>query len=431
MLNTQNIAMLFFLVTVVKLNPAIAGLIITLSKLYDAFTDPIMGTISDQTRSRWGRRRPYLLLGGIGCGVGFAALFWVPIGQSDVLIYSYVIVTLLLMATAYTVFNVPYLAMPVEMVDGYNDRSVLMSYRVFFISIATYAATSGSPALLSLLQDYFQLSPRDAYRVMGVTFGAAIAAAMIGSFYGTRNAAFTENVPSSIGLWKRLKLIAENRPFVLFMGIKLCGLFAFAAILAGKFFFVTYIMQRPLWILGIFGTASVIGQLIALPPLLKMAKRYGKVSILALSAVLMMVFTLSWFMSGPEETLWVYGLRGLLLGMAAAGTLLGAQAILPDVMEYDYRRTGLRREGIFAGVASFIEKTSFALSAVVIGGFLEFMDFDRNLPADQQPESALFAIMACTALLPTALYGIKLILLYFFDLDEAKLKGTQPAAITG
>lgn len=430
-LNTFNVAALFFLVTVLKIEPFIAGALITGSKLYDAFTDPLMGAISDRTRSRWGRRRPYLMLGGLGCGVTFALLFAIPPVPDQTLLYIYVGGALVLLSTAYTIFNVPYLAMPAEMIDDYHERSVMMSYRVFLISIGTFIGISGTPALVAYFQEHLGQSPNLAYRNMGLIIGVLMSAAMVAAFFGTRQARFTERARTGIPVREQLRLLADNTQFLLFMGIKLAGLFSLASILASKFFFVVYIMERSIGIAAIFGVAQLIGQIISIPLWLVLSRRVGKRRILLWSSFAMTILVLTWLFSGPAEPIWAYTLRGFALGVGGAGTILGTQAILPDIMEYDYRRTGLRREGIYAGMASFIEKTSGALSAVVIGGFLSLMAFDRELPAGEQPESALVAIMACTALIPAGMYAFKLILLKFFDLSEAKLKSTSRVVNTG
>ena len=123
-------------------------------------------------------------------------------------------------------------------------------------------------------------------------------------------------------------------------------------------------------------------------------------------------------------------LRGFLLGIGSAGTLLATQAMLPDIMEYDRRRTGLRREGVYAGLASFIEKISSSLSGIVIGGLLSAMNFDRNLGPEEQPDSARTAIYICVALIPMLMYALKLVLLYFFKLDERTLKSATSVVAT-
>jgi len=420
-LNLQNVAMLFFFVTVLRIEPLLAGTIITASKLYDTFTDPIMGRISDATKSRWGRRRPYLFGGGIACGLSMFLIFAVP-EMSETATTIYVTAMLLVMATAYTVFNVPYLAMPAEMVEGYHDRSVMMSYRVFFISIGSFFAQSVAPILLGFLEDYLGMSQRTAYAWMGAIAGLMITTAMVSSFYGTRKAPMTYEVKSKMSLRQQAELLIGNRPFLLYMLLKLTGLFGLAATLAAKFFFIKFVMEQSLAIAGIFGVAFLVGQLGSLPLWVRLSKLKGKKAILIYSSIAQMAFSASWLLSGPDESMFVYGLRGFLLGIGGCGTLLGTQAMLPDVMEYDYRRTGLRREGMYAGLASFIEKLAFALSAVIIGGFLTYMGFNEDLGVGEQSASALFAIMVCQALLPLAMYASKLVILAFYDLDEEKLK---------
>jgi len=343
----------------------------------------------------------------------------------ETLLAVYVGAALLLLSTFYTIFNVPYLAMPAEMTDDYHERSVMMSYRVFLISIGTFIGVSAAPAMVSWFQEGLGLSAHAAYRNMGWLIGLAMSAAMVASFFGTRNARSTSATTLAIGNWEKLRLLLGNRPFLLFMGIKLAGLFALAAVLATQLFFVVYLMQRSAAIVGIYGALQLAGQMLAIPGWLWLSRRLGKARILAISSLFMLAISATWLLSGPQEPVWVYTLRGLALGLAGSGTILGTQAILPDIMEYDYRRTGLRREGIYAGVASFIEKISGALAGITIGGFLSFMQFDRELGPGEQPESALFAIMACMALVPMATYALKLVLLYFFKLDEQDLKNAR------
>jgi GPH family glycoside/pentoside/hexuronide:cation symporter len=421
-LNTFAITALFFMVTVLKIEPVIAGALITGSKLYDAVTDPLMGYVSDRTRSRWGRRRPYLLMGGLTCGACFALVFSIPPMPDTTVLYWYVGGALLLLSTAYTIFNVPYLAMPAEMIDDYHERSVMMSYRVFLISIGTFIGISVAPALVALLQESQGYTPSAAYRAMGLTIGAMMVVAMVASFFGTRGARFAEPKRTELPWRERARLLFGNVPFLLYMGLKLAGLFALAAVLAVQLFFIVYVMERSMAIAGIYGAVQITGQILSIPLWLRLSKRVGKIRVLVISSVVMLVFAGTWFLSGPDESLFVYGLRGLALGIGGAGTLLATQAMLPDVMEYDRRRTGMRREGVYAGLASFIEKISSALSGVVIGGLLSAMGFDRNLGPEAQPDSARTAIYICIAVIPMATYALKLVLLYFFNLDEKTLK---------
>ena len=242
------------------------------------------------------------------------------------------------------------------------------------------------------------------------------------------NSRATAHVRSTISIREQLLLIWRNRPFLLYLGIKLAGLFALAAIISTQFFFVVYVLERSVSVVALFGLMQLAGKLLSIPAWLALAGRRGKAWILAASTLLFIPLAASWLPAMGGEPIWIYAVRGLLLGVASAGTLLGTQAMLPDIMEYDYLRSGMRREGIYAGVASFIEKTAYALAGIVIGAFLSVMQFDKTLPAGSQPDSALFAIICCTALVPIGAYALKLLPLWFYDLDETKLQSARDAA---
>ena len=131
LLNSFAALQLFYLTNVLGIAIATASLVLFAAKIWDWIANPLMGWISDRTQTRWGRRRPYLLLGGLVAGGAFIVFFTsalTPVSQSLVL----VTLSLALVGTGYTIFNVPYMAMPSELVDDYKERTKMISWRVFF-----------------------------------------------------------------------------------------------------------------------------------------------------------------------------------------------------------------------------------------------------------------------------------------------------------
>ena len=155
LLNTQTAMLMVYLISAVGIAPAVAGSLVFVSKIYDGITDPVMGIISDRTNSRWGRRRPYLLVGGVLAALSVIGLFSVHT-VTFVPTQVWVLVMLLVAATAYTVFNVPYMSMPAEMVQDPYERSKLMSFRVAWIAVGTFVGIALAPRLRSF---YSRRSP--------------------------------------------------------------------------------------------------------------------------------------------------------------------------------------------------------------------------------------------------------------------------------
>ena len=140
--------LLVYLTDFVNMNATTAGLLIGLSKIYDALTDPVMGRISDRTKSSWGKRRPYVLLGTIMCALSFILLFNLALFSDSQNIILITLFALILNATGYTIFNVPYLAMPAEITTDYNARTDLMSYRVMAVAAGQLGGSALGPALV-------------------------------------------------------------------------------------------------------------------------------------------------------------------------------------------------------------------------------------------------------------------------------------------
>ena len=125
---------LFYMVGILKIEPAVAGTLVFLTKLFDVASDPIVGVSSDRTRSRWGRRRPYLFVGAFVSAAAFALIFATPVFANQAFSIAYIFIALVIYTVGYTLFNVPYMAMPAEMTDSYHERSSIHGYRIWFFA---------------------------------------------------------------------------------------------------------------------------------------------------------------------------------------------------------------------------------------------------------------------------------------------------------
>ncbi|WP_375383253.1 MFS transporter [uncultured Sphingomonas sp.] len=420
LLNTVTTFFPALMTTVLGQSAAIAGLLLTVSKLYDAFADIAIGMVSDRTRSPIGRRRPFLLAGALIGGLSFLLLF-VPPHLSNGALALWMGFALIVYSTGYSLFSVPYVAMAGEMTDGYHERTRLLSYRAFFAMLGQLLASAGTAVIIT-----WAGGGRPGYAAMGIATAVLMAGSMIGSFHGTRQARIVqpEQATRTLGRGAALRALASNRPFVLLMLIKICQYMGIAIINTTKLLFLLNIVH--VGYVGLINLTLVQNVVSALcvPLWAWAARRFGKRPAYLVSTAILAIVYLSWFWTGPGLTMPAIWLRGAANGVAAAGTTLLSVAMLPDVMEYDRLRTGLRREGIFSSIYSIVEKLSFALGAGVVGLLLAAGGYIPTLKGAivNQPATAVSALYVGASLLPAALMTGSFLLMLFYPLNEARLK---------
>jgi GPH family glycoside/pentoside/hexuronide:cation symporter len=425
LMNSVTILILYYLVSVVRMDPGLAGTLVFLAKLFDVVTDPLMGMISDRAKFRSGRRRPFLAIGALFSAASFALLFTIPQFDSESVTAAYVLGALLLYALGYTIFNVPYMAMPAEMTDGYHERSSLHSYRVVAISIGSALAGSVAPILLEVFG-----KGREAYRIIAILFAAIIFATMVYCYFGTRDARFTFSTPTSHSARGQLRMLLTNEPFMWLIATKALQLLGIASVGATTLFFITSYLRIPLTNLGLFALINTVVTVLMMPVFVWLSRRIGKRNGYIVSTIIFAVYCLSWLPSGPDEPMVWYYARAVLVGICLGGNILLANSMLTDTIELDARRTGMRREGLYASMYSFVEKTAGAFGPLLIGWMLRFVGFNRDLPSNavQEPE-VLFGILMGVSLLPAGLALLSVVTLSFYKLDEHMLQNAvaEPA----
>lgn len=414
---------LFYFTVVLRMEPALAGLIVFVSRIYDAVSDPVSGYLTDRTRSRFGRRRPYLLAGAIVSAVAFAMVFNVPIESGGMWMNAYVLGALLLYTTGYSLFNVPYMAMPAEMTRSYHERSVIHGYRVASAALGGLAVQFLAGFVLEALG-----KNRAGHSVVGWIGAALILTTMLIAFFGTASAPDEPLRASRVPFWRQVRSFLANRPFRQVLGVKLAQLVGLSASTGGLVFFLVNVIDRPLTVLPAFGLATTIAVMIGTPALLWLSKRIGKRGGYAVAAAITGMASLSWMWAVPGEPLWTLLLRGFALGIAFSGNVMFAMSMLADAMELDRHRTGLRREGMYSALYSFVEKLATSVGPLVLGGALSFAAFDPDTPPAEVTPAVRQAVLVGIAYVPAAMAVVACTILAFYRLDERALRESRAAA---
>jgi GPH family glycoside/pentoside/hexuronide:cation symporter len=422
LLNTVTTFFPALMTTVLGQSAGLAGLLLTVSKLYDAVADIAIGMISDRTRSRWGRRRPYLLVGALISGVSFLLIFIPPKLEGAALIW-WMGMALIVYSTGYSLFSVPYVAMAGEMTDGYHERTRLFSFRAFFITFGQIISSAGTAALIS-----WAGGGGLGYAIMGGVTGAILTATMIACFAGTRTARFVAAQPAShMTKGEAARALLTNRPFVLLMSIKIAQFMAIAVINTTKLLFLLNVAKVGYAGLIHLTIVQNVVSALAVPLWVRAARIIGKRNAYIVATACLAIVYGSWLFTGPGLTLPSIWWRGAVNGLAAAGTTLLSISMLPDIMEYDRIKTGLRREGIFSGIYTIVEKLGFALGAAITGAVLSFSGYIPTTGGRlvDQPSLAISGLYAGASIIPALLICISMGLMLFYRLDEKALRAMR------
>jgi GPH family glycoside/pentoside/hexuronide:cation symporter len=415
-----GLMLLPFLTDTLGITAAVAGVIVFAPKAWDVVLNPIAGRISDRSTDPRGPRRPFLLRGGLLLAVCFALLFAAPPLGTKVLDGLWVLVMFVLCATAYAFFQVPYVAMPAEMTDSYDERTRLMTWRVAILALAIMVSGASAPAVRDAL------GGRAGYRAMGVVIAVLLVVGVVGAYRGTSRAPVGRVHAGSGTLRDQLRIVAGARDFRLLLITFVVQALATGAMLAG----VAYVSR---WVLVDKAAATLLFVCFVGPALLftpvwsavgaRVGKKKGYVAsslVLALAALLLL-----WSRSAP--TWWVYGATAL-VGLGYAGIQVFPLAMLPDAAALDARRTGDNRAGVYTGVWTAGETLGLALGPALYALVLALGDY-RSSDLDVadwttqfQPGSAVTAIVLGFSIIPCVLVLLSLISLSRFSLTAADLE---------
>ncbi|MCH9696017.1 MAG: MFS transporter [Gammaproteobacteria bacterium] len=411
-LNTFNVLLIAYLTLVVGIEPALAGSLVLMAKLYDVATDLPMGWLTDRTRSRWGARRPYMFVAAFVTPVALYMMFSPPAGDKVV----YILASLVIYATGYTLFNVPYLSMPAEMSRDTHLRTKMVAWRSLFIAAGTLFGVSIAPFLIGFLG-----GGAHAYAMLGKVMAATVAAAFLACVVTTSRHRVAEETRVAVPLSQQVATIAANKHFRTLLMIKVTHLLALSIGAGSSVFFYRYVLGYDLKVLGLYGAVTTVVWALAMPVWTRIARNRGKRFGYFVATLAYSLLTLSWVLAGPGESMFTLLGRGVLFGIVAGGMLLMGNAMLQDIMDEDYRRTGHRKNGMFAGSYSLVEKLTSGLGAQILGLILSATGFVRS--ATVQTELSVQGIYLVVAIIPAGLMLLSLLLIHRYNLQESQLTG--------
>lgn len=409
--------LLIFLTDVARLDPAAAGSILLITKIWDAVNDPLIGWLSDRTRSRWGRRRPWILFGAIPFGLLFF-LLWLTPSLSPTGRYLYYLTVALAGDVAFTMVNLPYAALTPELTRDYDERTRLNSFRFAFSTVGALIAAVVHPQIVRAFP-----TPQQGYLISAALWGVLITIPCFIVVAGTRERT-TTSVPTAaerIPYWEQVRIALANRPYRFVIGLYLLSWFTLQLVQTVLVYFLTYYLRRadqiPLVLLAVQGSCFIFLFVWA-----QLSQRLDKRIVFLLGGSLWLVVQLAIFFITPERLGWIYPLAAL-AGAGVAVAYLIPWAMMPDVIEYDELLTGQRREGIFYGFMVFLQKSCLALGLYFVGLALSWTGYITPTDAVTtpiQPPQALEAIRFLIGPLPAAILAASLVLAYFYPITRAE-----------
>jgi glycoside/pentoside/hexuronide:cation symporter, GPH family len=421
-----GLLLLPYLTDTLGVKAGLAGLLVLAPKAWDVVFNPVVGRLSDRTHTRWGARRPYLLVAGLALAVLFASMFaGVFRGGAGA---AWVSLAFLASATAFALFQVPYVAMPAEMTEGtglvdpYGERTRMMTWRVAFLAVTILVSGAVAPLVVKAFGGGIP-----GHRVMGVFIATMMIIGTLTVFHATRDTPTGTVVENEPTLRRQLAVAAGNRPFRVLVACFVAQAAGVAAMLAGVQFFAHHVLHNDDATTLLF--ICVVGPAILVMPVWnRIGERAGKLRGYVAASLLLTVATFALVTAPLLPVALVYLVVGF-IGCGYAGQQLFGLAMLPDCIAYDTARTGRRQAGVFTGLWTAGETLGLALGPGIFGLTLQafgYVPSTTGAPAPQSAHAELGVLLGFTVI-PGIVVALALLFLRAYDLSAERLAGmAQP-----
>jgi glycoside/pentoside/hexuronide:cation symporter, GPH family len=406
-----------FLTDEVRLSAALAGTALLVGKIWDAVIDPFIGHFSDHTRSRWGRRRPYILFFTIPFGIAFVLMFRNPGIAAQAGKFWWALLTYVFFCTVYSFTNIPYNALLPEISQDYNERTNISGYKQVFAVIGTILGAGAALPIMAMFA-----SKTAGYIGMSAIFGFLAALSLLFTFFSVREPV---HVAQTLGgnLLKSLQDVFTNKPFMLLLTAWFSNSAAVAVMEAMLIYYYKYIFQAEGAVTLAMITLLVV-TIASIPFWVWLAKRVSKKTtyIIGMSLTLLAVVVFGFTADKLGQT----GALGIMLvaGFGFSSHYVLPWSMAPDTIEFGYARSGVRREGVYYSIWTFVIALGGALAGFLVGQSLSLFGY---VPNAVQSAKSILGIRLLIGPLPAILILLSNLALAFYPLDRKRYEQVQAA----
>jgi len=402
--------------------PSWIGLVQTLYRFFDALTDPLMGKISDNFRSRFGRRKPFIFVGSFLTALAFILIWQVPTHWGHKSIMLYYMLTLFFFDICSTIQTVPYHTLGLEMTADYHERTVVSGYKMIF----SFAFLMMLPWVFRLAQeDYFESTIVGVRTLSFVIAFMVIVGGVLPAIFVKERYYHIAKDQTKVGFWKGLGMTFANRPFQMLTAVLLLGGIGGGLVgMFGKYIIYYYIFggdtKEGAGLAAIAANLFSVTSIISVPLMTLVSKRLGKVRTLKAMVVIGIFSSLMTLVFYNRSFPYMLLISSIIGAPQAAGYWTITASMKADICDDDELKHGMRREGMFGAIGNWVIKTALALTAFLAGLMLELTGFDAALLGNQDP-AALWKMRILYALVPAAFSTAALIVLHYYPLNERRM----------
>jgi GPH family glycoside/pentoside/hexuronide:cation symporter len=360
--------LLIYMTNYLAIPPAMAGVAIFVPKLLIMFVDPLVGTFSDRLNTRWGRRRPLMLIGAVLASAAIVMFFHVPRFDTPLAQSIYMSVMVFVGFAGYSLYSVPYLVMASEIAHSDEERRKIMSWRVIFMAIGLSVSAFAGGFIQAIGGGVA------GYSTMSWVYGGICLVTMLATVFSTSGIPIAEGTASTTSLSEQFQLLARSHRYLRLLLVGFMQKLAEGVGYGSFAYFCIYVVEQPLSGIGLVVLAATAGQVLTQPLWLRASKRWSPTTLYTIGVLGWCVNLVLWLAMKGQSEWWLIPL-GLQGGAAAGGFLMVTLSMLSNTMAADAAETGENHEGVFSGLWCAAEKLGFASGALVVGLMISLFGF--------------------------------------------------------